>query len=137
MCKTIIYNIFQNYHFGRMSSAKSSNQKENEFSCVSGIVCYIYISFIYLFQMCIEPGTSRLITVGWNYFWQESEVEVFKLQEKVPVLKLIMRLFTLAPSDESKAKRGNTWFLWNGFSTYHLKYIVHLRLTLNVSKIRV
>ena len=56
--------MFQNYHFGRMSSAKSSNQKENEFSCVSGIVCYVYISFIYSFQMCIESGTSRLITVG-------------------------------------------------------------------------
>ena len=129
--------MFQNYHFGRMSSAKSSNQKENEFSCVSGIVCYVYISFIYSFQMCIESGTSRLITVGWNYFWQESEVEVLSCKKVEVVLKLIMRLFTLAPSEESKAKRGNTWFLWNGCSTYHLKYIVHLRLTLNVSKIRV
>ena len=56
--------MFQNYHFERMLSAKSSNQKENEFFRVSGIVCYIYISFIYLFQMCIVSGTSRLITVG-------------------------------------------------------------------------
>ena len=39
--------MFQNYHFERMSSAKSSNQKENEFFRVSGSLLHLH--FVYLF----------------------------------------------------------------------------------------
>ena len=113
---TIILNLFQNFHFLRMSNANSSNQKDNKFSCVSGIICYIYISFIHLFQMCIESGTSRLITVGWNYFWQESEVEVFKLQEsgstQVDYASIYVSTFWRKQSKAQKYMVSMKWLLY-------------------------
>ena len=104
--------MFQNYHFGRMSSAKSSNQKENEFSCVSGIVCYIYIS-LYLFisdvycirYIPIDNGRLKLL------FLHESGI-----------------------TEESKARRCMDSMKWAALLTT-LNISSYLKLTLNVSKV--
>ena len=105
--------MFQNYHFGRMSSAKSSNQKENKFSCVSVRYSLLHLYIIYLFisdvycirYIPIDNGRLKLL------FLHESGI-----------------------TEESKARRCMDSMKWAALLTT-LNISSYLKLTLNVSKV--